>query len=138
MFCPLCTTQFYSKLENMLNSSTSALIIAPPSRWRDSLRVLLLASGKITHVSQVDDALTHLPDITAPPPDLVLLSARSSDGSLWQTVRELKRQCPQMRCVALVHTRDQERLAREAGVDALLPEGFTTEELFSVIETVIE
>ena len=122
----------------MITDSISALIIAPPGRWRDSLRVLLLASGKVAHVSQVDDALVCLPDITAHPPNLVLLSAHSSDGSLWQTVRELKRQCPQMRCVALVHTRAQEQLAREAGADALLPEGFTTEELFNVIGTVIE
>ena len=42
----------------MTSQGMSALIIAPPGRLRDSLRVLLRASGRIARVEETDDVHT--------------------------------------------------------------------------------
>jgi hypothetical protein len=51
----------------MVSQSVSALIIGPPGRLRNSLRVLLRANGGIEHVEQADDARSGQQSIAARP-----------------------------------------------------------------------
>jgi DNA-binding NarL/FixJ family response regulator len=120
----------------MMSQPVSALIIAPPGRLRDSLRVLLRASGRIAHVEEADDAGFGLQSIVARPPGLVLLDAGPEEDT-WGGLRQLKTQWPQLPCLVLVHNLDQEPSARAAGADAVLQPGFSTETFFSAVRRIL-
>jgi DNA-binding NarL/FixJ family response regulator len=110
------------------------LIIAPPGRRRDSLRVLLRANGRLSLVEPADDARSGQQSIAARPPGLVLLDADLGDGDAQGALRQIKTQWPQLPCLVLVHNHDQEQMAWAAGADAVLQAGFSTETFFSTIK----
>ena len=116
-----------------MSESTTVLIIASPGRLRDGLRVLLRASAAIAQIVQADDLPSGLQQIAQSPPDLVLLDADLPDGQTWEAVRQIRQQWPECGCVVLAHTTHQERLARLNGATAILPDGFSTEALFTII-----
>ncbi len=111
-----------------------ALIIAPPGRLRDSLRVLLRASGRIGRVEETDDARFGLQSIAEHPPGLVVLDAGLEEDDAPGILPQLKGEWPQLPCLVLVRSLDQEPMARAAGADAVLQAGFDTETFFSTIE----
>jgi len=113
------------------------LIIAPPGRFRDSLRVLLRAGDQISLIGQADNGSSGLKMIDANRPFLVLLDAGLPDGCTWDVLKQIKREWPQVRCLVLTHTQEQQRIAQTAGADRILMDGFTTESLFSIMQTLI-
>jgi DNA-binding NarL/FixJ family response regulator len=118
----------------MKSQRFSALIIAPPRRRRDSLRVLLRANDGIEHVEQADDARSGLQNVTTRQPGLVLLDADLGDGDARGVLQQLKTQWPQLPCLVLAHNLNQEHVAWVAGADAVLQAGFATETFISTIE----
>lgn len=121
----------------MMNPRVSALIIAPPGRLRDSLRVLLRATGRVARVEQASDARSSLQSIAERPPGLVLLDADLGEDDARGILPQLKGEWPQLPCLVLVHSLDQEHLARAAGADAVLQAGFATETFFSTIDRLL-
>jgi DNA-binding NarL/FixJ family response regulator len=121
----------------MMSQPVSALIIAPPGRLRDSLRVLLRASGRIAHVEEADDARVGLQSIVARPPGLVLLDAGLGEEDALAVLGQIKTQWPQLPCLLLVNNLDQEPMARAAGADSVLQPGFATETFFSTIQRIL-
>jgi DNA-binding NarL/FixJ family response regulator len=112
-----------------------ALIVAPSGRLRDSLRVLLRACETITVVGLAGDGEDGLRQIEQKAPALVLL-----DGSLvadgdGETLRQIKERKPEIHCLVLVHSVEDERLALAAGADAVLQAGFRAEALFETIRS---
>jgi len=118
----------------MTSQGTSALIIAPPGRLRDSLRVLLRASGRIARVEEADDARLGLQSIAERPPGLVVLDAGLCEEDALAVLGQIKTQWPRLPCLVLVNNLDQEPVARAAGADAVLQAGFATEDFFSAID----
>ena len=116
---------------------TSALIIAPPGRLRDSLQVLLQAGNELALAGQADDARSGLRMIAEHRPTLVLLDTRLPDDDAWQVLAHLKRNYPQIRCFVLAHNFKQERRARETGADAIFLAGFSAETFFEAIESIV-
>jgi DNA-binding NarL/FixJ family response regulator len=114
-----------------------AVIIAAPGRLRDSLRVLLRATGRLSLVEQADDARFGLQSIAARPPGLVLLDADVGEDAAWGLLRQLKTQWSWLPCLVLVHNLDQEHMAWVAGADAVLQAGFATETFFRTIEDLL-
>jgi two-component system response regulator NreC len=111
----------------------SVFIIAPPGRLRDGLRVVLRANENIEIAGQADDGKAALEAVTASFPVLVLLDANLPDGEAWSILEHLKRRLPEMYCCVLVHTCDQDQRARNKGADAVLQEGFSSEQFLSVV-----
>jgi DNA-binding NarL/FixJ family response regulator len=120
----------------MMSQRVSALIIAPPGRLRDSLRVLLRASGRIGRVEEADDARLGLGSIAERPPGLVVLDAGLEEDALG-VLGQIKTQWPRLPCLVLVRNLEQEPTARAAGADAVLQAGFATETFFSTIRRIL-
>jgi DNA-binding NarL/FixJ family response regulator len=116
-----------------MSETTTVLIIAPPGRLRDGLRVLLRASAQVAHTAQVDDLASGMQWIAQVQPDLVLLDADLLDEQGWQAIRQIRQGWPQCRCVALTHTTRQEQLARASEAAAILSDGFSSKALFDII-----
>lgn len=122
----------------MSNEPSSALIIAPPGRWRDSLRVLLQAGGLIAHVQLAEEDRAGPSCMAGDAPDLVLVDARLADGHGWWVLEQLRYDWPQARCIVLAHTLAQEQQARLAGADAVLQAGFPGEALYTTMRTLMQ
>ena len=121
----------------MMSQRVSALIIAPPGRLRDSLRVLLRASGKIGRVEQADYARSGLQSIEPLSPGLVLLDAGLEEDEAPGVLGQIKTQWPRLPCLVLAHNPEQESAALAAGADAVLQAGFTTGNFFSTIQRIL-
>jgi len=121
----------------MMSQRVSALIIAPAGRLRDSLRVLLRASGRIGRVEEADDARSGLGAIAERPPGLVVLDAGLGEADALGVLGQIKTQWPPLPCLVLVRNLEQEPTARAAGADAVLQAGFATETFFSTIQRIL-
>ncbi len=113
------------------------LIIASPGRFRDSLSVLLRAGELVSLVGQADNGVSGLKMIDALRPNLVLMDADLPNGDTWDVLEHIKRTWPQVRCLILAHTQQQERDAQTAAADSCLRDGFTTEILFGTLRDLI-
>ena len=122
---------------SIMSQHASALIIAPPGRLRDSLRVLLRATGRIARLEEAHDARSGLQSIAARAHALVLLDADLGDDDTRRVLGQLETQWPQLPYLVLVHTLDQEHMARAAGAGTVLQAGFATETFFSTIERLL-
>jgi DNA-binding NarL/FixJ family response regulator len=121
----------------MDTNCTSALIIAPPGRLRDSLQVLLQASNSLAPAGQADDACSGLLMVAEYRPALVLLDTHLPGDDAWQVLEHLKHNYPQIRCFVLAHSFDQERRAQETGADAVFLAGFSAETFFEAIKSIV-
>ncbi len=118
----------------MTTDCTAALIIAPPGRLREGLRVLVRAVNWITQIEQTDDGPAGLRMIADHSPALVLLDTLLPDDQAWETLQQIKLKWATVRCVVLAHTHAQEQQAREAGADGVLPDGFPYKAFFDLME----
>jgi DNA-binding NarL/FixJ family response regulator len=114
------------------------VIIAPPGRQRDGLRVLVKAYAKIELVGEADDLATGAQVITERTPALVVIQSGQVGETFGGELRELKTQCPNVRFAVVVPDYRQEELARAAGADAVLLEGFTSETIFATIDKMLD
>jgi|GEM_PF-958250 len=112
------------------------LIIAAPGRWRDSLCVLLQASGQIGRIWQTDNGREGLQMLVSKSPMLVLLSVNLLGHESWWTLRKIKLSSSQMPCVVFVNTAAEEMRARGTGADYVLQMGFSSESLFKVLAAI--
>jgi DNA-binding NarL/FixJ family response regulator len=110
-----------------------ALIIAAPGRWRDSLCVLLQASGQIHCIWQADNGREGLRMLVSKSPMLVLLSVNLLGHESWWTLRKIKLAGSQPPCVVFVNTAAEEKRARSTGAEYVLQMGFSSESFFKVL-----
>jgi DNA-binding NarL/FixJ family response regulator len=116
--------------------SASAIVVAAPGRLREGWRALLLAAPIITAAHEVD-AETALSSLQEHRPDLVLMDANGIGDAIWSLLRTIRSLYPQTRVVAVVNSSDQECEAGEAGADAVLFRGFSAEELFAIVRSIL-
>lgn len=114
------------------------VIIAPPGRQRDGLRVLLQASAKIALVGEADDLASGAQVIAERAPALVILQSGKDNGTFQAELRQLKIQCPNIHFAVVVPDYRQAEQARAAGADAVLMEGFTSETMFAAIDQMMK
>jgi DNA-binding NarL/FixJ family response regulator len=112
----------------MAKDSLQVLMIARPGPWRDSLRVLLRASGRVAHIEQADNGPSGQCLLQRQRFDLVLLDAGLPTG---QVAEILQNGHPA--CLVFTHDRQQEQQARQAGAAAILADGFSTETFFQAL-----
>jgi DNA-binding NarL/FixJ family response regulator len=112
----------------MAKESLHVLVIAPPGPWRDSLRVLLRASGRVAHIEQVDNGPSGQRLLQQRRFDLALLDASLPAGDVEQILS-----FGHPACLVFTHDRQQEQQARQAGAAAILADGFSTETFFQTL-----
>jgi DNA-binding NarL/FixJ family response regulator len=117
---------------------TSALIVAEPGRFRDSLRALLGATPQIGAVSQADDAVSALRIIAEDHSALMFLDSSLPGNEVDAVMQRLRAECPQVRCIVLADNARQQQEAKVAGADAVLLKGFSTGELFQTVERLLK
>ncbi len=115
---------------------TSVLIIAPPGRLRDSLRVLLYAAG-VAQVNEVDAFAAGLHVLTRTGSELVVLDPGASMAEVTPMLRQLRR-AGAVGCLVWAPTAGQVRLARRAGIDVTLLPGLSAEALAVILDRVAQ
>lgn len=111
------------------------LVIAPPSLWRDSLRVLLQGNHLVTSIDEAGDIASGRKLCQQNQPNLVLLDASLPELSNSDTASAFDVGAIGQRCLVLTHSYAQEQAARAAGFRATLPEGFSTTALYTALST---
>ena len=114
----------------------TVLIIAPPGRLRDSLRVLL-RSADVTWILEADTFQAGLSALAQAQPTLVVLDPGGLVGDVAHMLRQL-RQNGHRRCLVWVRTAEQEPQARQAGAEETLAPGLSTAALRAILDKAIE
>ena len=121
-----------------MNNHAPVLIVARPGRMRDGLQALLAAMPQIGSVDLTDDGPSALSTAPNQHPALVLLDTRTSGDETLAVLRQIKTRWPLARCLLLVDTDRQRRLARAAGADGVLLKGFQADQLFATVEGLLK
>jgi DNA-binding NarL/FixJ family response regulator len=125
------------KTMTTVDQDVPVLIIARPSRRRDSLRTLLKATPRLRIVDQVDDASSALKMVAEHRPGLLVLDAGLPDDGVWMVLRQVKAEWHQTRCLVLVDTIQQRQMAETANADGILVNGFSIDEFFTAIDRLL-
>jgi DNA-binding NarL/FixJ family response regulator len=104
---------------------------------RDSLQALLAAMPRIGAVDEADDGAAALRRVAASRPALLVLDTNLSDGAAWSVLKEIKSRWPQTQCVILAQSASQRETAQAAGADGVLIKGFSTAELYVMIDELL-
>jgi DNA-binding NarL/FixJ family response regulator len=115
--------------------SLTVLIIAPPGRLRDSLRVLL-RSADVTWIAEADTFQAGLSALAQARPTLVVLDPGGPVDDVAYMLRQL-RQNGHRRCLVWARTAEQERQARQAGAEETLAPGLSAEALRAILDKVV-
>ena len=110
----------------------SILIVAPPSRIRDSLRAIVRATRQIEHVDVADDGTLALEAISARVPSIVLLGA-GSHGWEVAVLKQIKADWPEIKCVVLANNDRYSYPADTVSVDTVLTRRLSTITLMETI-----
>jgi DNA-binding response OmpR family regulator len=121
----------------MTQSAAVAWIVAPAGRLSDGWRALLLALPEITDVRQVDSTSSALGATEIPGPDLVLLDAEALGERAWALLEQIRANAPRCRCIAVICSVHQRRIALAAGAEAVLIRGFSAAELSATVKDLL-
>lgn len=111
---------------------TSVLIIAPPGRLRNSLRVLLYAAG-VVQVSEADTFAAALAMLARTRSELVVLDPGPLMAEVTPMIQQLQ-QAGASGCLVWTPTAGQSRLARQAGIGLTLRPGLSAEALTTILD----
>jgi DNA-binding NarL/FixJ family response regulator len=125
------TRQSISK--EILKVTELILIVAKPGRLRDALCALLKATFWLELISQADDGPAALKIVAEHHPGLVLFDSHLSDEEIRAVLHQIKTEQPQTCCIVLANTVKQQLIAKKAGADEVLPQGFPITNLLGAI-----
>ena len=115
-----------------------ALIAAAPGSLRDALAIFLQTVPWIEVVRQVRHTSSVLSAIEESRPALVLLDTNVPGDEVPDMVKQIKTTWPQVQCLVLADTIQQEQQARSAGADVSVLKGFPATELFCIVEEMLQ
>ena len=119
-----------------MDKSLVVLVIAPPGRLRDSLRVLLRAAD-VAHILEADTFQAGLSALAQAQPALVVLDPGGLVDDVGHLLRQLRHN-GHGRCLVWAHTAEQERQARRAGADGTLAPGLSSEALRAILDNTVK
>lgn len=123
----------------METARVPAIIIAPPGLLRDSLKVVMIASDRISFVGTGDDWTDGLKMMSDLVPKLVVVDTENLGETFsWQILQQLYDEQTHVIFCVVVHTREEEHQARNIGVQIVLQAGFSTQTFFAAIEELID
>lgn len=109
-------------------------MVAQPGPVRDGLEVLLSAVPRLGIAGVVDSSQAALNQIEVEPPAIVLIDFALTGIEAPELVRQIKAARPQIRCVVLADSLEQEEAARQAGAAITLRQGAAPAEIFETFE----
>lgn len=115
-------------------NSLRILIVDDHYAVRRSLETYLREVFPHAHIAQAHNGREALDVVAAAPPDIVLLDAIMPHVDGIQATRQIKAEWPEVWIVALVLDSRQRDLALEAGADAWVLKGRSSEELLSALQ----
>jgi len=113
------------------------LVVARPGLVRDGLQAVLSAIPGLDALEPADDGASALDRLKSHRPDLVILDSSLSEGEMCTTLRQIKGQWPDVRCLVVADTPQQGRAVEAAGADAVLVEGFSAALLSTAIKALL-
>jgi len=121
----------------MESNCVSALIISRPGPLRDGLRAVLTATYRVKLIGEASDTASALRVIQEHCPTLVLMDADLASGEAWNTLKAIKTDWPQVRCIVLASSVEQQKAAALAGADSAPLKGLLAEKLYATIEQLL-
>lgn len=118
-----------------MNTQIEVLLIAQPSRFRDSIHLLLTSMSPIEQIHLADEIESAL--IMKEAPAILVIDADLGFGRLSTTVKKIKAAWPQVRLIILVEDDLEIQATRAAGADVLLRKGFPAAKLIEVVKTLL-
>ena len=115
----------------------SALIVSQPGPLRDGLRALLTAMSRVKIIGEASDTASVLRMIQEHRPKLVLMDADLPGDEVGNTLKTIKTDWPQVRCIVLASTVEQQQAIALAGADSAPLKGFPAERLYATIEKLL-
>ena len=115
----------------------SILIVAKHDRRLASLRAMLRTIPQLEIIEQVDEGPAASSIIANHSPDLVLLAANLPDGQAWTILKQINDNCPRTRCLVLIDTIEQRRLAEATGADEIVTSEFPVAQFRATIEQLL-
>jgi DNA-binding NarL/FixJ family response regulator len=122
--------------EHQPEDNALVLVVARPSRIRDSLQALLHIVPQLK-VAMATHSFLAVQMMAQYNPALILLDVDLPDDQVWDLLKQIQLTRPQTRCLFLVNSIQQQQAARAAGAHAALLKGFGTAELFTTIEKLL-
>ncbi|MDX1414584.1 MAG: hypothetical protein R3293_10360 [Candidatus Promineifilaceae bacterium] len=117
--------------------STSILIIGHEGRLTDGLRAVLLAHQWVTEVTIATKFETALKLITPIFPSIIIIDGSDVIGRECEFLRQYISLQGRKPCIVIADTLELGAKAQGAGADAVLMEGFSTNELYDILERFI-
>ncbi len=114
-----------------------ALIVARPSRVRDSLGALLTAITHINTVEQADHALSAIKLAMEHRLDLVLVDSSLPDEEIHTVLTQIKLRQPDTQCIVLADDLHRRQIARSAGADKAVVMGLAAATLLKTIKEML-
>ncbi len=118
-----------------MNTQVGALVIARPSRFRDSLHLLLASMSLIENIHLADDIESAL-KVTAVP-TIVIVDAELDGACLPTAINKIKAAWPQARLITLVEDELEFQAAQSAGADVRLRKGFPAAKFIEAVEKLL-
>ena len=122
----------------MSHNRVCALIVSQPGPLRDGMRALLTAMPQIEIIGEAGDMTSALRMIQGYCPTLVLLDADLPGDEVWNALKTIKANWPDVRWIVLANTVEQQQAAERAGADSAPLKGFLAAKLVATIEGLIK
>ena len=87
---------------------------------QDSLRALLIGSGRVVVTGSAGDGLSALSMVRDIQPALLVVDSNLLEDETLSLLKEVKRAWPQVRCLVLVQTTGRKNRALAAGADVVV------------------
>jgi DNA-binding NarL/FixJ family response regulator len=111
------------------------LIVAPKGRVRAGLQALLMAMPQVDSIDLADDVPSALSSERVPV--LVLLDLEGHRDSIADALEAIRAQWPDVRCLVLANSVQDQQIAKSVGADDVLLKGFPTARLFESVRGLI-
>jgi two-component system nitrate/nitrite response regulator NarL len=122
----------------MIKNPISTLIAAKPDRLRDGLHLLLSTVPQVSIIQQADDLAMTFQLVAEQCPDLVVLDTNLDVTGVDHLLKRIKQKLPALPCLVVVADDEQQRIAWDAGADAVLLKGFSSTELLALVERLVD
>jgi len=117
-----------------MNTRIEVMLIAKPSRFRDSVRLLLASMSPIEMIYVADGMDSALEMKEAP---LVVVDAAVREGGLSAAIEEIRTAWPQAGLIILVEDEQEFQAAQATGAGLLLRKGFASARFIEAVETLL-
>jgi response regulator RpfG family c-di-GMP phosphodiesterase len=111
-----------------------AVVVDEPGRERDALRTMLASMQNARIVEILDDCSALEYWMVGHYPDLVVIRERSIEMECLDRLKSIKKVNPQSRFLVIAEKMDQVQSLLAEGIDHVFLKGFTSTELFVVLD----